>query len=365
MKTTVIVTASIGAGHNQAAYAMQEAMLALQPHQQVYVIDLLEEQRIYQTVRFLYLETIRKAPRVFSKAYGWTQNHQTYPRINSLVHQLCYRSLKQMQQSFHPDVFVFTHPFPVLAYRPHVLAPAYAVLTDFGFHSLWLNQQMSGYYVSQPAQTRELIAHGINPCQIHQTGIPIKKGFQSPESGKSPISPSLRKKQILIMGGGLGIGSLNELVDVMADTPSHINIVSVAGKNQALYQQLSAKTQPLPNWEVLGFSHEIPALMRLSSILITKAGAVTLAEAAASGLPSIILNPLPGHEEENASLAERQGWALLADSAEEASLLADHLLQNPDRLHQMREKAQQTAAPHAASAIARHLLDSMLQEGVS
>jgi len=355
MKTIMIMTASIGAGHNQVAYAMRESLQENDPEAQVEVFDLLEERRVYQMVNSLYLETIQKAPGVFSKAYGWTQSHQTHPRVSSMLHHLCYLSLQRIQQQKRPDLFLFTHPFPVAAYHSKNLAPAYAILTDFGFHPLWSNPQMKGYFVSQPEQVGALKKLGLNEACIYLSGIPLGSGFRKESDSLSLTIPQKKVPHVLLMGGGLGIGGVERFVRMTEKIPTTIKMTAVTGRNHILRQELLNRTRHLSNWEVLGFSHEIARLMRQSSLLVTKAGAVTLSEAAACNLPTIILNPLPGHEEENAAQAVEQGWALRAHSAEEAYHLVRRLSNQRSQLQQMRFNASRWALPHAADFVSRQL----------
>lgn len=355
MKNIVIMTASIGAGHNQVANAMKENLQEVDREMNVEVIDLLDEGRIYQLVNTLYLETIKKVPTVFSKAYGWTQSHQTHPRVSSMLHHQCYRSLKRIQQQILPDVFLFTHPFPVAAYRAKGLAPAYAILTDFGFHPLWWNPAMAGYFVSQEEQVQALKNRRVSEKQINLSGIPIRKGFRSQQCRKKESFLHQDGLRMLLMGGGLGIGGVESFARMLERIPCSIRVTAVTGHNQWLKENLHKRTRHLPNWEVIGFSHEVPDLMKQSHLLITKAGAVTLSEAAASHLPTIILDPLPGHEEENSSRAVEQGWAVSAKTAEEAFCLAQGFINHPEKLWHMSCNTDPWAMPDAAGYVSHQL----------
>lgn len=355
MKTIAIMTASIGAGHNQVANAMKESLQESDPEVKVQVFDLLEERRVYQWVNTIYLETIQKAPELFSKAYAWTQVHQTHPRVSSMIHHQCYRSLQRIQQQNRPDYFLFTNPFPVAAYRSKGLAPAYAILTDFGFHPLWCNPEINGYFVSQQEQVQALKNRGVIEEHIHLCGIPLRKGFRLDgcKRGENRFEPG--GLRILLMGGGLGIGGVAGFVHMTGRIPDSIKVTAVTGHNQLLREDLLTRTRHLPNWEVVGFSYEVARLMKQSGLLITKAGAVTLSEAAACNLPTIILDSLPGQEEENATKAVDQGWALSAKTVEEAFSLAQGLSNNPARLRQMSLNAGHWAMPDAASSVSHQL----------
>ena len=53
--------------------------------------------------------------------------------------------------------------------------------------------------------------------------------------------------------------------------------------------------------KILGYTNKVPELMAISSYVITKPGGLTVTECLASKLPIVIINPIPGQEEENAT----------------------------------------------------------------
>ena len=50
--------------------------------------------------------------------------------------------------------------------------------------------------------------------------------------------------------------------------------------------------------KILEYTDKVPELMYISSMVITKPGGLTVTEALASHLPLVIINPIPGQEEE-------------------------------------------------------------------
>ncbi|MNL77894.1 Processive diacylglycerol beta-glucosyltransferase [compost metagenome] len=60
--------------------------------------------------------------------------------------------------------------------------------------------------------------------------------------------------------------------------------------------------------------------MSISDLVVTKPGGLTTTESLASGLPIVIINPIPGQEEENAEFLENKGvaiWIKKKDNIEE------------------------------------------------
>ena len=64
------------------------------------------------------------------------------------------------------------------------------------------------------------------------------------------------------------------------------------------------------NVKILEFTNQVPELMSISDLVVTKPGGLTTSESLASHLPMLIINPIPGQEEENAKLLVKNGIAI-------------------------------------------------------
>jgi processive 1,2-diacylglycerol beta-glucosyltransferase len=105
----------------------------------------------------------------------------------------------------------------------------------------------------------------------------------------------------------------------------------------------------------LGYSNEVPQLMELATVLISKPGGLTTSEALAKHLPLVIVNPIPGQESYNARFLLAHGAAVQAGSPETVRQTVRDLLDNPARLAGLRERAAELAHPGAATDISRLL----------
>ena len=96
-------------------------------------------------------------------------------------------------------------------------------------------------------------------------------------------------------------------------------------------------------------------LMHASDLLIGKPGGATMAEALASGCPLLIYTPLmiPGQEEFNAELLQREGAGVVARKPDELRAAVTALLEEPERVETMRACARRLARPDAAAEITR------------
>jgi processive 1,2-diacylglycerol beta-glucosyltransferase len=100
--------------------------------------------------------------------------------------------------------------------------------------------------------------------------------------------------------------------------------------------------------------------MQAASVLVTKPGGLTTAEAAMCALPLVMFDPIPGPEQRNAERLVQKGAGLLTNNAQEAVLSVLTLLRNPPTLRKMSARAEQLARPDAAATIARLALDRNL-----
>jgi len=96
--------------------------------------------------------------------------------------------------------------------------------------------------------------------------------------------------------------------------------------------------------------------MAMSDLMISKAGGVTSTEALAAELPMVLINPIPGQEEENAAFLQAVGAATVAPRPADLRLLITDLLDHPARLERLREGARRIKRPDAAAHAAAVIL---------
>ena len=84
------------------------------------------------------------------------------------------------------------------------------------------------------------------------------------------------------------------------------------------------------------FTNEVPELMSISDLVVTKPGCLTSTESLVSGLPIVIINPIPGQEEENAEFLENSGVAVWIRKKEDYDEVIHNLLNDTAKLKQMR-----------------------------
>ena len=118
------------------------------------------------------------------------------------------------------------------------------------------------------------------------------------------------------------------------------------------------------HWRVVAFEPAMADVWAACDVAVTRAGATTVAELCATGVPSVLV-ALPGapgdHQSANARILERAGAAVvLSDATLSGAALDDvlsALLGDTARLAAMSSAARSLARPDAASRIAQVVLD--------
>ena len=356
-KNVLFVSASIGSGHTQAAAAVCAKLTYVSPVTGT-VVDFLNQANPIDTmIKKTYLKMLGVLPDAYEFLYHWSQDSDPGLKIKSIIALVMKRKMQKLLSNYQPDMLVFTHPFPccVAAYlrRTNRLSiPLAAILTDFSYHQMWAYDEIDTYFVANSEIKAALITKGIEGRKIFVTGIPISPKFTPPLT-EHPGKVSSSLPQILVMGGGLGLGGVEEAVKSLQTAKSHFELIVVSGSNEQLKEKLlMLKPSFKKSVRILGYTDKINELMALASLLITKPGGLTCSEALAMKLPLLVLDPLPGQEEENAEFLIRRGVALRISSNRHLASLVDELLAAPHKLAAMKANSQALHTPDAAGQIA-------------
>jgi len=133
-----------------------------------------------------------------------------------------------------------------------------------------------------------------------------------------------------------------------------MQVLAVAGHDRGLRRRLELlRGRVTLDLHPLGWTDNVPELMAVADLLITKPGGLTAAEALAAGLPMILTHPIPGPEERHVRYLEQKGVALHAQRPRDLPGLASRLLAAPQELQEMRRRAREWSRPDAAHAIAQ------------
>jgi len=99
--------------------------------------------------------------------------------------------------------------------------------------------------------------------------------------------------------------------------------------------------------------------MSVSDLVITKPGGLTTTESLASGLPIIVINPIPGQEQENAEFLEKNKVGIWIRKQDDIKEKLYSIFNSPDTLKTMKINARILAKKNSTKDICAILLDNM------
>ena len=154
-----------------------------------------------------------------------------------------------------------------------------------------------------------------------------------------------------MMCGSMGCGPICELAELLAPMLREDQLLSiVCGTNSDLFEKLEKRFAGQENVRVLGLVTNMPVMMQGSDLLLTKPGGLSTTEAAASGLPMVLIDAVAGCEEHNLDFFLGLGAAETADTPEALAATALTLLERPERLAAM-SAAERTGEPRTPAEI--------------
>ena len=368
-KRLLVISVSAGSGHIRAAQGIEAHAHILFPEWTVRHRDLMQLVPAY--FRKIYTDLYLKLAGGLPEAWGWLYRKTDHEPTGSLTER-CRRSLQRLSAQklfteiadYKPDAIVCTHFLPAELLADAVLqkrldCPVWVMVTDFDLHQMWVHEGIAGYFVANEEISFRLESSGIPKSNIVVTGIPVMPEFVNrPERDLCAANVGLNPahKTLLIMGGGAGLGINCHLVNSLLNLQADVQIIVMAGKNKSLLDELQKLSSQWPGRLVaMGFTNKVPELMACADLVITKPGGLSTSECLVMGLPMVLINPIPGQEERNASYLLQEGVAQRADDVATLLYRLTQLLAKPEKLENMKRQASALGRSGAASTLLNHI----------
>ncbi len=210
---------------------------------------------------------------------------------------------------------------------------------------------------------REAAGH-FSSAKVRVTGMPVRRAFfENAGTGHEArgTGDGHDRKTLLVFGGSQGARALNDAMigalPQWAAMRGQVAIVHQTGEADHVRVKAAYEAAGVPA-EVVPFLFEMPAVLRAADLVVSRAGAMTLAELAVCGKPAVLV-PLPHaiyqHQAHNARVvAEAGGAVVLTQQALTGARLAQEvtaLLRDPERLRVMGERSRALGTTDAADVI--------------
>lgn len=378
MKKVLIFYASFGGGHLSAANSIKQCIDENFPDFKTNLVDcmLYVNKPINKISTTAYKEIAKKFPWAWGEVYSHSQKGPI-AHISSTANNLMARKLLKLLREYNPDIIISTHPFgsqmvSYLKRKALIDCKLATIMTDFAPHEQWLvgKEYVDYFFVSHEKMRQQLISDGISEDKVFATGIPLSNRFLM-HYDKIEIMNSLElnpdKKVILFFGGGeFGLGreqTLKLLKSFILNVKNH-QIVAISGKNKKMkeaFDKLVVQEEAQDIVKVLDYTKQVPELMSISDLVVTKPGGLTTTESLASGLPMIVINPIPGQEEENAEFLESSGVAIWIKKHDDFNNVIANILSDEKKLHQMKINTKLLAKKNSTRDICNIVLGDFLE----
>jgi processive 1,2-diacylglycerol beta-glucosyltransferase len=368
-KRILILSASVGSGHVKAADALAKAFRADPNVEEVLSDDSLDHTNVLH--KQLYSTLYKRLSAMLPEFLGWWYESSDDPWVSDksrlaldLPQAL---PLINLVRDFKPDTIICTHFMPagVLSYligAGKLDAELGIVVTDFHFHAFWITRAFHWYFVAQEEDKIHMEGLGLPGDRIRVTGIPLEPEFSHPvdkaavlkDMGLNPDKPTL-----LVAGGALGLSPAVAVARRLLQLDRDFQAIIVCGKNEDLRRDIEELIVGREDrFRVLGYTDKMPDLMGAATLLLSKPGGLTTAEALARGLPMVVLDPIGGQEERNSDVLLEAGAAVKCTEVTVLNHKLERLLDDPARIAAMSENARKLGRPNASPDIARIVLDS-------
>jgi processive 1,2-diacylglycerol beta-glucosyltransferase len=353
----IIFFALNNSGHHTAAMALEKAFSTLYPNKIIIVLNVLESlsPALEKVMSFLY----RLSSYTFPWAWGLLYNnfliYKLLRPLRNSINKFTANKLKIVLEKARPSCIICTQAIPVgiagyLKSKYNFPATIIAVMTDYFPNIYWINKYVNYYVVASPEMIDLVSSLGVSKNKIVALGIPIHPVF-------SQFDRYEEKRQtmphVLILGGGRGWGDVANFIKQLDMIVREFRLTVVCGTNLKLLKYLKQRNGKFKKRiSIFGqiSPEKIKSLLDTSSLIISKAGGLTIAEALARGVPMVIVNSSLGQESKNSSFLIKNEAAVQAKISTIADTI-ENLFINPADLKRLKNNASKLSRPLASFEI--------------
>jgi len=366
--TVLILSASYGNGHHQAAKSIEDEFYRQGINKVVFSDLYAESYPIAATItRSLLFKGFKYGSPVY-KAFYYGTDKFSHTGLSYFLQHLGRSRVKELIHLHHPQCIITTFPLlaaPYLRNKDHYSIPTYTVITDYCLHSLWVHPYIDKYFAASVNVKEKLLKHGVSEDKIVISGIPIRSNFEKKVS-KDYIYKKYHLRQdakiVTVLAGASGLLKNTDKICEGLLKLKEAQIIVICGNNDTLYQKLfPLQTVYGDKIRLLQYVEDIHEIFEVSYCMITKPGGISITEAASKETPLILYKPIPGQEKENAQFFEESGAGKIANNVKETINAVEELIHNEEKQKAMKMALKDIYQPHSSKIIVKEIIKDCFQ----
>ncbi|MCY2927320.1 MAG: glycosyltransferase [Planctomycetota bacterium] len=346
----IVLTASVGAGHNSAARAVAEAFERAGGGAIEYLDVLDFTGRAFRAWYARgYAFGVSHLPRLYGVGY-WLTNRPQRAGLNRIESAYVWAArtvlhrLRAYLARRRPRVIVNTHflaPSMVdwMCRHGQLDCKQVVVVTDNVTHRSWHCLGVDHWFVPNPGGIGDLQRWGIPESAVTCSGIPVHPKWLDPVD-----------RPVVKIARGI------------VESHPEACVVVLAGRSKALAAAVASQGYSEDRLRPVSFTDKLHELATVASVMVTKPGGITTAECLAKGLPMVLIKPVPGQEAGNARYLSEAGAALTARGAKDTVACVGGLLGDESLRSGMAGRCRQAYRP-GAQTIAAAVIQRLRSDG--
>jgi UDP-N-acetylglucosamine:LPS N-acetylglucosamine transferase len=302
----LILTASVGEGHDRPARLLAEQIRLEQPSAEITVEDCLP------ALGRVVAAFSAAAPRIVFYRFLWLWDvgywffagcAPTRDMTQRLMTRLGAPGLLKLIARVDPEVVVSVYPNVTevlgrLRRSGRLDVPVVAGITDLAAMHYWASRGVDVHLVTHPESVEEVRAIVGATAPVHCVHGFTSEEFLDPRpqlAARRVVGIPEAGKVVLVSGGGWGVGDIHGAIETTLTLPEVTQVVCLCGRNETLRVKLTAEFADDTRVRIEGFTEQMNEWLASADALVHSTGGLTVLEALMRGCPAISYGWGRGH----------------------------------------------------------------------
>jgi processive 1,2-diacylglycerol beta-glucosyltransferase len=322
----LILSASIGEGHDLPARVLAGGIAEEDPSAQVEIADVLEI--VSPAVRKLLMGSSQYdsvwGNRMFDVEYALiTRFAFTRWLGRTVVARPASRRVDRALRQAAPDVVVSTYPgatevLGILREGGKLHAPTVSAITDLAALRYWAHPAVDLHLITHPESETEVRSIAPRSAIACVRGLTDPSFYEprDPAQARSALGLPAAGPIVVVSGGGWAVGDLEGATTVALDEPG-VTVVCLCGRSDDVREALTRRFAGEDRVQVWGFTDRMSDLFAAADVLVHSTAGLTVLEAITRGCRAVSYGWGRAHVRVNNEAFVRFGLAEVATSREE------------------------------------------------